>query len=163
MIVRSLDSGARRVVAIGRGVFTSLSLAAGGALAQSPEPPAHAIGDIGHPTVAAARAALQARPGVVVARQDEWAAIADNAAGELWLFTPDGSSAPPVAVRQALVEADGRLRVDLALRCEAPAETCKPIVARFEAMRQAIERAAQPRSKPDPARPRAGDGGPGAD
>ncbi|MBL6853697.1 MAG: DUF4019 domain-containing protein, partial [Alphaproteobacteria bacterium] len=100
---------------------------------QSPLPEA-AGPTIGYPSVAAALAALHAKPGVTFSTQDGWTVAEDDAEKTLWSFTPPGDVAYPAAVKRHLVEKDGAVYVEMAVQCEAAKPACDNLVRVFSRM-----------------------------
>ncbi|HET9159326.1 MAG TPA: DUF4019 domain-containing protein [Caulobacteraceae bacterium] len=103
-------------------------LAVAKAVAPLPEQPT----DIGYPNVAAALAALKAKPGAKVETQNGWTVIADEAAATFWSFPPQGNPAYPAAVRRELYRQDGEVRMKTSIACEASKAACDGLVRDFE-------------------------------
>jgi hypothetical protein len=97
---------------------------------------------IGYPSVAAALAAMKAKPGVAISSEGGWTVIVDRASMILWSFTPSGHPAHPSAVRRAIVQRGDGVFVDMSVKCESQKAACDQLVAEFnqltEKMRQGL-------------------------
>lgn len=95
-------------------------------------------GDIGYPTVAAARAALAARDDVRMSRADGWLTIEDPAAMTLWTFAPDGDPAHPAAVKRSVIEDGERIIIRMDIRCEGALEACDALEQHFLGLNRSV-------------------------
>ena len=126
---------------------------AGAALAQpSPEPAASAPAQarIDYPTVAAARAALEALDGngAVVTHPDGWMIVNEPLAAAQWSFTPEGYHAYPAVVRRTVKRgAGGAASVETAILCEASAEACARLRVEFENLNDRISQSIRARAR----------------
>jgi hypothetical protein len=114
------------------------------ALACAQPPPAAREWPIGYPSVAAALAAVRAKPGVKISLQSGWTVIDDRDASTFWSFTPPGHPAHPAAVRRILTEKDGAFYLQTRILCQATKSACDKLKADFDdlenKMRERIER-----------------------
>lgn len=81
-------------------------------------------------TVAAARAALLAKPGVKQSSNDGWLIIEDID-GALWSFTPQGHYANPSVGRRSLLQRDGEFVVQTHILCQAQKPQCDRLKADY--------------------------------
>ena len=93
---------------------------------------------IGYPSVAAALAALRAKPGTTIREQAGWTIVEekDAASATLWSFTPPGHPAHPLAVKRQLVNENGHVDLKMSVHCEAAKAPCDALVREFEALNQ---------------------------
>lgn len=82
-------------------------------------------------TVAAARAALQAKPGVKQSSNDGWLIIEDTD-GSMWSFTPPGHFANPSVGRRTLLQRQGEFLVETQILCQAQKPQCDRLKADYE-------------------------------
>jgi hypothetical protein len=78
---------------------------------------------IEYPSVAAALAALKAKPGVQFTSNDGWT-IANDTDGAIWSFTPSNHYANPSVGRRSLRERDGSFFVETRILCQAQKPAC---------------------------------------
>lgn len=78
---------------------------------------------IEYKSVAAALAALKAKPGVQFTSNDGWT-IANDTDGAIWSFTPAGHYANPSVGRRTLRENQGRFFVETQILCQAQKAAC---------------------------------------
>ncbi|WP_426196788.1 DUF4019 domain-containing protein [Massilia sp. DWR3-1-1] len=97
---------------------------------------------VGYPNVAAALAALQAKPGVSLSRQGGWMIVDDKPANAIWSFTPPGHPAHPAVVKRTIVSKDGMVGIEMTALCQAAKGPCDALMEEFkglnEQMRQAM-------------------------
>lgn len=129
----------------------------GPALAQQPVPvppvPPVAPAPIGHPSVAAALKALEARDGngTIVTHPDGWTIVNEPLASAQWSFTPAGHPAYPAVVRRVIRRGPGgAVSVETASLCEAGPADCTRLLADFEAMNDRITQAVKSRGRQPP-------------
>ena len=95
-------------------------------------------------SVAAARTALQAEPGVKQSSNDGWLVIEDTD-GSLWSFTPAGHYANPSVGRRTLQQRQGEFFVETQILCQAQKPQCDRLKADYELldkrMSEALRRA----------------------
>lgn len=87
---------------------------------------------IGYPSVAAARAALEARDDIEGAEEDGWALFEEPESGTVWNFTPPRHSAHPTAIKRLVIKRPGPDEIDMRVRCEAPRFACEELKRRLE-------------------------------
>ena len=95
------------------------------AAAQAPAPA------IGFDNVAAARSALQAKPGVKFSDNDGWLIVNDTD-GSIWSFTPANHFANPSIGRRTLLQRDGEFFVQTQILCQAQKPQCDRLKADYE-------------------------------
>lgn len=115
-----------------------LPLLATSASAMLPATAAADEGDIGYPSVEAARSALAARSDVRMSRADGWLTIEDPAAMTLWTFAPEGDPAYPAAIKRTVVEDDGRIVIRMDIRCEGDPAACDALEEHFLSLNQSV-------------------------
>jgi hypothetical protein len=103
----------------------ALAMSASVALAQAPDPA------IEYQSVAAARAALQAKPGVKQSSNDGWL-IFEDTDGSLWSFTPAAHYANPSVGRRTLVQRQDEFFVETQIFCQAQKPQCDRLKADYE-------------------------------
>ncbi len=84
-------------------------------------------------TVAAARTALLAKPGVKQSSNDGWLIIEDTD-GALWSFTPQSHYANPSVGRRSLLQKDGEFVVQTQILCQAQKPQCDRLKADYETL-----------------------------
>lgn len=94
-------------------------------------------GDIGYPSVDAARKALTARDDVRFSSAEGWLTVEDAQAMTIWNFAPESDPAHPAVVKRSVVEEDGRIVLRMDIRCEGNAEACDALEAHFLSLNQA--------------------------
>lgn len=95
-------------------------------------------GDIGYPSVEAARTALSARSDVRMARADGWLTIEDPAAMTLWTFAPETDPAHPAAIKRSVIEEEGRIVLRMDIRCEGDDAACDALQTHFLSLNEAV-------------------------
>ncbi len=95
-------------------------------------------GDIGYPSVEAARAALSARSDVALARADGWLTIEDPASMTLWTFAPETDPAHPAAVKRSVIEENGRIVLRMDIRCEGDSAACDALETHFLSLNESV-------------------------
>lgn len=100
-------------------------------------------GDIGYPSVAAARTALAARDDVRMSTADGWLTIEDPVAMTLWTFAPESDPAHPAAIKRTVVEDDGRIVIRMDIRCEGDAAACDALEEHFLSLNQNVREQVQ--------------------
>lgn len=126
---------------------TALLLLAAPAIAQTGAP---AASPIGYASVAEALKDLESRDGngTVVIHPDGWTVINEPLASAQWSFTPAGHDAYPAVVRRIIKRTpDGKVSVDTASLCEAPADRCHKLLEEFATMNERITQAAKARGR----------------
>lgn len=117
-------------------VASTLSLS-GGTLptAQGPLPiPEADESTIGYPSVAAAREALRAKPGVVFTKENGWDVAIDEAALTVWSFAPPSYPAFPAVVKRQAIPVGQFSRAVMSVQCEASKASCDELVRTFSEM-----------------------------
>jgi hypothetical protein len=111
----------------------------------------HAQSAIEYKTVAEAKAALLAKPGVESRLQDGWLVISENGGNVTWSFTPEGHEAYPAVAKRMLVQnEDGSFHVLTLLGCEAAKDPCDRLAQSYQALDEAMKRAIKEETKPKP-------------
>jgi hypothetical protein len=82
-------------------------------------------------SVAAARSALQAKPGVKQSSNDGWLIIEDTD-GAIWSFTPAGHYANPSVGRRTLLQRQGEFFVETQILCQAQKPQCDRLKVDYE-------------------------------
>ncbi len=82
-------------------------------------------------SVAAARTALQAKPGVKQSNNDGWLIIEDID-GSLWSFTPSNHYANPSVGRRTLLQRQGEFLVQTQILCQAQKPQCDRLKTDYE-------------------------------
>jgi hypothetical protein len=120
---------------------TGILAAAGQASAQSAGSAPGA--GIPYPTVAAALAALKAKPGVKFDQEDGWT-MAKDTDGANWSFTPNNHYAHPSVGRRSIEQDSGRFFVRTQILCQASKAACDRLHADYalldKRMNEAIQR-----------------------
>ncbi len=106
-------------------VLGIVAMSAGAALAQA------AGSAIEFQSVAAARAALTAKPGVKQSSNDGWLIIEDID-GAMWSFTPANHYANPSVGRRTLLQRQGEFFVQTQILCQAQKPQCDRLKADYE-------------------------------
>ncbi len=88
-------------------------------------------GDIGYPSVDAARKALEARSDVTMSRVNGWLSVEDPVNKTLWTFAPDDDPAHPAAIKRTVVEEFDRVVIVMDIRCEGDAGACDALEEHF--------------------------------
>lgn len=88
---------------------------------------------IEYQTVAAARTALTAKPGVKQSSNDGWLVIEDTD-GAQWSFTPQSHFANPSVGRRSLLQRDGEFSVQTQILCQAQKPQCDRLKADYETL-----------------------------
>ncbi len=81
--------------------------------------------------MAAARSALQAKPGVKFSDNDGWLIVNDTD-GSIWSFTPANHFANPSVGRRTLLQRDGEFFVQTQILCQAQKPQCDRLKADYE-------------------------------
>ncbi len=105
---------------------------------------------IDYPSVAAARAALEAKDGdgVVVTHPDGWMIVNEPQAAAQWSFTPQGHYAYPALVRRTVRrDAAGTFSVEVTSLCEVEAEPCARLVTEFENLNDRVTQSIRARAR----------------
>jgi len=89
-------------------------------------------------TVAEAREALMAKPGIQVRKHKGWLIIEDLEQKKLWSFTPSSHEAYPAVVSRQPVEENNMLAIKMQVMCQAPEPECKRLLKSFEALNDSI-------------------------
>lgn len=97
-------------------------------------------GSIGYPSIAAALAALHAKPGVVFSDNRGWTIADDTPARTIWSFTPAGYPAHPSAVKREIIEENGVVSLRMSVMCLASKAACDDLVRTFEQMNRSMFR-----------------------
>lgn len=119
-------------------------------------PPALADeGDIGYPSVAAARAALADRQDVRMSLADGWLNIEDPAQRTLWTFAPESDPAHPAAIKRSVIPQSDALVIRMDIRCEGAIDACDALEQHFLGLNQSASEQALDR-QPAPADPASG-------
>lgn len=131
--------------------MTTLSLRlASFALLSLPFAPAFADeGDIGYPTVAAARKALAARSDVSMSTTDGWLTVEDPAAMTLWTFAPETDPAHPAAVKRSVIQDGDRVVIRMDIRCEGNDAACDALEEHFLSLNQSVRDRAEGDAEPE--------------
>jgi hypothetical protein len=119
---------------------TTAIAAAIAVLALSHTPPASADeGDIGYPSVGAARTALAARDDVKLSSADGWMTIEDPAGMTLWTFAPEADPAHPAAIKRTVVQDGDRVIIRMDIRCEGDEAACDALEQHFLSLNQSVK------------------------
>lgn len=110
---------------ISSAIACSIFLLAAPAVAQAPG------SAIEFQTVAAARTALLAKPGIKQSSNDGWLVIEDTD-GSLWSFTPANHYANPSVGRRTLLQRGGEFSVQTLILCQAQKPQCDRLKADYE-------------------------------
>ena len=105
-----------------------VSISAHAQLTSVPEV-AHA--DIEYKTVAEALSVLQSKPGVEISRQRNWTIIVEPKVQVIWSFAPEGHPAYPSVVKRSIKDRNGKVYVDMAVKCDSTKEACDALVREF--------------------------------
>jgi hypothetical protein len=92
---------------------------------------AQAEAGIGYKTVAEARAALTATPGLEISHPDGWLVVVDRPNGTVWSFTPPDHEAYPAVVKRKVVGREDGTYIDMNVLCQAPKPPCDRLVESF--------------------------------
>ena len=95
-------------------------------------------GDIGYPSVDAARKALAGRSDVQMSSENGWITIEDPAAMTLWTFAPDTDPAHPAAIKRTVVQDGERVVIRMDIRCEGDLNACDALEEHFLNLNQAV-------------------------
>jgi hypothetical protein len=87
---------------------------------------------IGYPSVAAALAALKARPDVTFSTQGGWTIATEASSATLWSFPPAGHPAYPSAVKRQIENRSDGAYVNMSVQCEASKSACDDLVRSFQ-------------------------------
>jgi hypothetical protein len=92
----------------------------------TPEPlPATLSDGIEYATVADARAALAARPGIETWMENGWTIMADQASYSVWSFAPEGAPTYPAVIKRwAEPTGENTSRMSMAIRCGGAKRLC---------------------------------------
>lgn len=93
---------------------------------------------VGFNSVAAALAALRAKPSASVSVQGGWTIIQDSQTQSLWSFTPEGHPAHPAVVKRATVSKDGAIYIQMTALCEATKSACDKLMQEFAELNKSI-------------------------
>lgn len=96
-------------------------------------------GDIGYPSVGAARAALAARDDVKLSSADGWMTIEDPAGMTLWTFAPETDAAHPAAIKRSVVQNGDQVIIRMDIRCEGDAAACDALEQHFLNLNQSVK------------------------
>jgi len=123
----------------GHGLVTILSLLllanSSDAVQSDPPPlPEAPSSTFGYPSVAAARAALRTRPGVVFTTVRGWTIATDGASYTIWSFAPLGYPAYPAVVKRQVVPQGAASEIQMDVLCEATKSACDNLVRTFAEM-----------------------------
>ena len=120
-----------------------LLFACASANAQLPPLPETSRSNIEYQSVADALTALRAKPGVEIRNQGGWTIVDDLKNYVIWSFAPEGHAAYPAVVKRAIVQKDGRIAVNMGVKCESTKEACDALVREFielnEKMRASVQ------------------------
>lgn len=114
--------------------------------------PAQDEGDIGFPSVEAARSALLARDDVRMSRTDGWLSIEDPANMSIWTFAPEDDPAHPAVVRRSVLDRDGQVVIRMDIRCEGDAAACDALEEHFLSLNAGAGEALPAQDDADPNR-----------
>jgi hypothetical protein len=106
-------------------------------------------GDIGYPSVSAARAALADRQDVRMSLADGWLTIEDPAQRTLWTFAPEADPAHPAAIKRSVIPQGDQLVIRMDIRCEGAIDACDALEQHFLGLNQSASEQALDR-QPDP-------------
>jgi len=108
---------------------------------------------IGYPTVQAALAALKAKPGVGIQKQQGWIVILDPKDGSnlsefaTWSFAPSGDPAYPAVAKRTFFKGKDGWYVTMNVLCEATKTACDAFVREFQALNERMKNELQHRSQ----------------
>jgi hypothetical protein len=98
---------------------------------------------IEYESTAEALAALRSKPGVEMTVQGNWTIAYEPRRHVIWSFAPTEHPAYPAVVKRAIVEKDGSMVVEMAVKCQASKAACDDLVREFirlnEAMRKSVQ------------------------
>lgn len=80
---------------------------------------------------AEALAALRSKPGIEISVQGGWTIAYEPASHVIWSFAPEKHASYPSVVKRAIVEKDGAVFVDMAVKCKASKDVCDDLVREF--------------------------------
>jgi hypothetical protein len=106
-------------------------------------------GDIGYPTVAAARAALEDRDDVRMSLADGWLTVEDPTQRTLWTFAPESDPAHPAAIKRGVIAQGDDLVIRMDIRCEGAIEACDALEQHFLGLNQSASEQALDRQPED--------------
>jgi hypothetical protein len=86
---------------------------------------------IGYPTVAAAIAALKAKPSVVFSIDAGWTVASDSSDMSVWSFPPVGHSSYPSAVKRRVASKGAGSEIVMSVLCESTKTACDDLVRQF--------------------------------
>lgn len=93
-------------------------------------------GDIGYPSVEAARKALEARSDVGMSLANGWLTVEDPVNKTLWTFAPEADPAHPAAIKRTVVEEFDRVVIVMDIRCEGDEAACDALEEHFLGLNQ---------------------------
>lgn len=103
-------------------------------------------GDIGYPSVDAARKALAGRADVSMSSENGWVTIEDPAAMTLWTFAPETDPAHPAAVKRTVVQDAERVVIRMDIRCEGDPTACDALERHFLSLNESVRDHAENRN-----------------
>jgi len=94
----------------------------------------------GYASVAAAREAVMASPGIEIKEENGWTIVVDKSANAMaiWSFSPEGDPRHPSAVRRTVFEQNGTVNIELDVQCESTKPECDALVAEFRQINERI-------------------------
>jgi hypothetical protein len=105
--------------------------------------PEAAQSSVGFRSVGEALNALKAKPGVEFIERDGWTLAQDRESEKsmaLWSFAPLSHAAYPSVVKRRVYEADGSVRIEMNVLCEATKEACDRLVREFRELTEQMQR-----------------------
>lgn len=90
--------------------------------------------DLGYESVAEARRSVVKIPGAASRTLNGWFVVEDKAGKTIWSFPEQGQIGYPSVVRRRVIGKDGKVFVEMRVKCEAEEAACKELVERFASL-----------------------------
>lgn len=103
-----------------------------------------AEGDIGYPSVEAARADLMARQDVRLSTADGWLTVEDPMGMTLWTFAPESDPSHPAVIKRSVVEDGDSIVIRMDIRCEGDIDACDGLEEHFMSLNESVRDQAPP-------------------
>lgn len=95
-------------------------------------------GDIGYPSVTAAKQALLARDDIKMSTENGWLTVEDPVAMTLWTFTPESDPAHPAAIKRSVIQDGERIVIRMDIRCEGDETACDALENHFLSLNESV-------------------------
>jgi len=95
-------------------------------------------GDIGYPSVEAAKQALLAREDIKMSTENGWLTIEDPVAMTLWTFTPESDPAHPATIKRSVIQDGERIVIRMDIRCEGDEAACDALENHFLSLNESV-------------------------